>query len=518
MFPRVKDRSDSKTGITTVGTSYSFAVGPSGTPVTNASASTYMTNDYGTMKAGKDKNEEIAKTSAKEPYYPDQEMYMCTGSRLLADSDNKTRPFRTVRQGGQPQQFYAPVSRGGVRIFQNPSLSKTVTLTTPGPSVSCRFSAAPTTQTVVYPCKDKEEDKAETVVSKAWGERPRPLGTRNPLTAGYTRGYRGAVSLSGTSISRESTSSTLSFQKPLPVPFTSIERPSGRIKPGPKPGPKVKLSSFGMLVDFSYTESVDTIRTRDGGYLLPFYRADGDVLGKYNLLSASHTGVVVTRAGNGLVLVRIAEELIVDGYVFGIVPGTNVSYIRGPDTRITSWGDGEGRIKLGEFSAFKGFQGQLPLPDDTPIVGTSLAGYFEEADGLASSIWANVERWDVSGVTDFSEAFLNVADLETLDLSLWDFSSARLLKGMFTNCSSLNIAVVGWSMTRAEDVSGMFAGCISFTNGGEELGWTWANKSSRPTNLCAAYEDFAGGKLKSSQLSTNEVSWGWDSVTAGCST
>ena len=234
MYPSVKDRSFIASGITTVNTDYSFSLNANPFPPTTSATSKYLTNGFPRILA-KDRaspentaaqSVEIEKVPQKIPYYPSNPMFSCTGSRLLAKSGNKERPFDTVEHGGQPKQFYAPYSRGGVRIFQNPSLTSSSTLATPGPKQlsGCVFSIPPVTRKMIFPCVQSDSNYG-IFPTKNTNDKKHLFSSMNkPSLSGRFRGYRGVVALSGTQISRDSSSTSIHFKRSLPIPTQVISR------------------------------------------------------------------------------------------------------------------------------------------------------------------------------------------------------------------------------------------------------------------------------------------------------
>jgi surface protein len=79
---------------------------------------------------------------------------------------------------------------------------------------------------------------------------------------------------------------------------------------------------------------------------------------------------------------------------------------------------------------------------------------------------AVMERWDVSGVDDFSHVFDVERNWSLLmfgfnaDLSGWDVSNATDLSFMFHGCSEFNSDLSRWNVSNATNLSHMFEGCI----------------------------------------------------------
>ena len=238
MSTKVKEQSSAVTGITQVNTDYSFSLTPSSANPTTSSTSLNLTSDWfvPVLEDGKptEKPVVIEKAKVKRPYYPSDEMYGCVGNRLLAASGNMQQPFKDVSHGGQPQQFYAPYSRGGVRLFQNPTMYKSLSSATPAPvktSLNCAFPVPRATRKSVIPCKGEDTEYAVTTsdtlekidLNKRVGQDKLlpylPSSAVSPIRAqvslsGRFRGYGGVIALSGSQIQRNSNCSDLHLRKP----------------------------------------------------------------------------------------------------------------------------------------------------------------------------------------------------------------------------------------------------------------------------------------------------------------
>ena len=67
-----------------------------------------------------------------------------------------------------------------------------------------------------------------------------------------------------------------------------------------------------------------------------------------------------------------------------------------------------------------------------------------------------IAEWDVSGVTDMSEMFINVASFNA-DLSKWDVSSVTNMENMFAGAASFNSGLSKWDVSRVTNMNAMFA-------------------------------------------------------------
>lgn len=69
-----------------------------------------------------------------------------------------------------------------------------------------------------------------------------------------------------------------------------------------------------------------------------------------------------------------------------------------------------------------------------------------------------VNTWNVSNVTNFYNAFYGCG-LQTIDLSKWDFSSAKILQYMFGYCENLESININTNYSGIEDMQQMFSNC-----------------------------------------------------------
>jgi surface protein len=83
-------------------------------------------------------------------------------------------------------------------------------------------------------------------------------------------------------------------------------------------------------------------------------------------------------------------------------------------------------------------------------------------DGMCSaSAYGAMPDWDVSQVTDMSEAFMSKNDFNA-DISSWDVSEVTNMTFMFKGASSFNQDLKDWVVSKVKKMDGMFAEAISF--------------------------------------------------------
>ena len=83
-------------------------------------------------------------------------------------------------------------------------------------------------------------------------------------------------------------------------------------------------------------------------------------------------------------------------------------------------------------------------------------------DGMCSgSEYGAMPNWDVSNVTNMSEAFEDRSDFDT-DITAWDVSSVTTMYQMFRVASSFNQPIGDWDVSSLTYMGSMFAGNSSF--------------------------------------------------------
>ena len=84
-------------------------------------------------------------------------------------------------------------------------------------------------------------------------------------------------------------------------------------------------------------------------------------------------------------------------------------------------------------------------------------------NAAAIATYGQINTWDVSGLTDFSQIFLNNTTFDS-DISAWDVSNATNMSGMFQNASDFDQDITGWlnSANNVANMSSMFQGATSF--------------------------------------------------------
>ena len=103
--------------------------------------------------------------------------------------------------------------------------------------------------------------------------------------------------------------------------------------------------------------------------------------------------------------------------------------------------------------------------------GKSFSGYTDNYIGM-------MPYWDVSAVTDMSEAFKD-KDTFNADLSSWDVSSVTTMEMMFKGALDFTQELSGWSIGSATSTTDMFLGATAF-----QATYACTSADDGPPNSC----------------------------------
>ena len=71
----------------------------------------------------------------------------------------------------------------------------------------------------------------------------------------------------------------------------------------------------------------------------------------------------------------------------------------------------------------------------------------------ATETYGDINTWDVSNITDFSNLFSNKSNFNS-DISVWNVSNGTSFYSMFDNATSFNQDIGGWDIMEVILVSG----------------------------------------------------------------
>ena len=80
-------------------------------------------------------------------------------------------------------------------------------------------------------------------------------------------------------------------------------------------------------------------------------------------------------------------------------------------------------------------------------------------NAAAIATYGQINTWDVSGLTDFSQIFFSNSTFDS-DISSWDVSKATNMSGMFSGASSFNQDISSWDVSNVTNMVSMFLGGI----------------------------------------------------------
>ena len=87
---------------------------------------------------------------------------------------------------------------------------------------------------------------------------------------------------------------------------------------------------------------------------------------------------------------------------------------------------------------------------------TYMANLFKNTD-----FQGNVSDWDVSSVKDMRGMFYGCENFNS-DLSKWNVSKVRDMMYMFHGCKNFNSDLSKWNVSKVRDMGSMFSGCSNF--------------------------------------------------------
>ena len=85
------------------------------------------------------------------------------------------------------------------------------------------------------------------------------------------------------------------------------------------------------------------------------------------------------------------------------------------------------------------------------------ANLWTSDNAAAIATYGQINTWDVSGLTDFSQIFFNNSTFDS-DISAWDVSSATNMSGMFQGATSFNQDISSWVVSNVTNMVSMFLG------------------------------------------------------------
>ena len=137
-------------------------------------------------------------------------------------------------------------------------------------------------------------------------------------------------------------------------------------------------------------------------------------------------------------------------------------------------------------------------PTTNTILKNAVAYFIDNTQLLPDGTNSNkksvnsISNWDVSSITDFSNAFATGYPDFNSDISQWNMSNATNTRALFFSCESFNQNIGNWDMSNVTDIDFMFAVCSSFN---QDIGnWNLVNVTSAQGVFasCTAFNQTVG--------------------------
>ena len=164
-------------------------------------------------------------------------------------------------------------------------------------------------------------------------------------------------------------------------------------------------------------------------------------------------------------------------YMVAVTPGS------GSFTGFTGGGDSLCLLQVSQWGStawtslnFFGCDQLTITAKDTPnLSGMTSINYMLGSYASTTDTIPNINEWDVSNVTDMSNAFKGAATFNQ-SLNKWNTGNVTNMSGMFQNATAFNQPLDNWDVSRVTDMSYMFYGAKSFN---QSLGsWKLSNGST----------------------------------------
>ncbi|EIN14807.1 Hypothetical protein, DUF285 family [Mycoplasmopsis agalactiae 14628] len=100
----------------------------------------------------------------------------------------------------------------------------------------------------------------------------------------------------------------------------------------------------------------------------------------------------------------------------------------------------------------------VEVPKNLPLKIQSLRQAFYQ---LNSSRINNIEKWNITNVSDISEAFSYASEFNQ-DVSSWNTTNVRNMAGLFADATKFNMPLNSWDVSNVRQMSNLFAGAAAF--------------------------------------------------------
>ena len=113
-------------------------------------------------------------------------------------------------------------------------------------------------------------------------------------------------------------------------------------------------------------------------------------------------------------------------------------------------------------SVLLGLTGLSSLDAQTPLTNAnfqSAVNLWFDDEANATATYGHIRDWNVSAVTDMSNAFKDRATFNE-DISGWDVSNARHMGFMFDGATAFNQPIGDWNVSAVINMQAMFHGSV----------------------------------------------------------
>jgi surface protein len=114
-------------------------------------------------------------------------------------------------------------------------------------------------------------------------------------------------------------------------------------------------------------------------------------------------------------------------------------------------------------------QAQITDANFKDIVNVCLS--LSPIDGMCNSPYGNMPEWDVSRVTNLSDAFRSKKDFNA-DISSWDVRSVTDMQSMFSGTISFNQDIGSWDVSNVTNMNSMFYDVIEEIDSSSLINYT----------------------------------------------
>ena len=258
---------------------------------------------------------------------------------------------------------------------------------------------------------------------------------------------------------------------PTPTPTISVT-PTNTPPPTPSPSPVYSFVSVWKTIVPSTSITLPLTSTGNYDFIVNWGDSTSSVVNTWNSPQASHTYSSI-----GTYVITITGTI--DGWSFNASPSSRYIY------SVVSWG----QLKLGNDGANFFGCSNLDLSTVVDVIDLTGTNILQRVFASCQTLTTinNVDLWDTSSVITFKEAFLKDVNFND-DLGNWDMSNVQTTNSMFAGCLSFNNGgsslIDTWSTTNVLNMVSMFSNCPLFNQ--PIVSWDTSNVISMSNMFSAA--------------------------------